>query len=325
VSESRHGDPAVTLVGLRIIVGMALGKTQAEIGAELHLEQPAISKLLRAYEARTGLSIVEHFGRRLALTALGRDLAREAERTLAAFDEVDRLAEDVLAARRGTVRILASSTPGNYVLPAVVAAFLRDVPQATIQLHIQPLSSSLWASFELEQCDFAVVPEIDLPANVISEPLYYDPVVFFARPGSPTARRTNMRLDELGTETIIGKFFESHWLVRDLEKRGFRAGRKVTIMPPEGVKRMVDAGTGVGMLFESSLRRELDRATVVRLPIHDPSPGQLFCLVRNPNDALSPIALRFATFLRSRVAAKFVMAPQAVYPARTRRARKKTT
>jgi DNA-binding transcriptional LysR family regulator len=307
MTEARTADPTVTLIGLRIVAGMAAGKTQAEIGAELHLEQPAISKLLRAYEAGTGLSIVEHFGRRLALTALGRELARAAARTLAAFDEVDRLAEDVLAARRGTVRILASSTPGNYVLPAIVAAFLREVPQASIQLYIQPIPN-LWSSFELEQCDFAVVPALDIPAQLLSEPLYHDAVVFFASPANPLTRRTKMRLDELGAHTVVGKFFENHWLVRDLEQRGFRAGRKVTIMPPEGVKRMVDAGMSVGMLFESSLRNELERAKVIRLPIADPSPGQLFSLVRNPQDPLSPLALRFADFLRS-----------AVQPSRTRK------
>jgi len=308
VIEPRGGDDgtAFTLVDLRILAGMASGKTQAEIGAEMHLEQPAISKLLRACEGRTGLALVEPVGRRLTLTALGRDLAAAAERTLAAFDEVERLAGDLLAARRGTVRIIASSTPGSYVLPGIVAAFLRDVPRASIQLHIQPISN-LWASFEAQQCDFAVVPAMGLPEQLVSEPLYDDPVVFFASPGSPIAGRTNLALDDLRTETIIGKFVESHWrmIVRELELRGFRAGRRVTIIPPEGVKRMVAAGAGVGILLESSIRRELDRGTVVRLPISDPSLDQLFCLARRPNDALSPLALRFAAFLRAKIAAGF--------------------
>lgn len=306
--EPRHGDDGTTftLVELRIVVGMAAGKTQSEIGAELHLEQPAISKLLRACEARSGLALVEPVGRRLKLTTLGRDLAAAAERTLAAFDEVDRLAEDLLAARRGTVRIMASSTPGSYVLPGIVAAFLRDVPRASIELHIQPISN-LWAAFEAGQYDFAVVPAMGLPEQFATEPLYDDPVVFFASPASPLAGRASVELGELATETIVGKFVESHWrmIVRELERRGFRAERQVTLIPPEGVKRMVAAGSGVGILLESSIRRELARGMLVRLPISDPSLDQLFCLARRSNDALSPLAVRFAEFLRARIAADF--------------------
>lgn len=307
---SMNADDGATLFGLvdlRIIAGMATGKTQAEIGAELHLEQPAISKLLRASEARSGLSLVEQVGRRLMLTARGRDLAAAAERTLTAFEDVERLAEDLLAARRGSVRIMASSTPGSYVLPGIVAAFLRDVPRASLQLHTQPISG-LWSAFEDQRCDYAVVPTMGLPGNLVSEPLYADPVVFFASPRHPMTARATVRLEELGTETVVGKFVESHWrvIVRDLEQHGFRAGKLVTLIPPEGVKRMVAAGSAVGILLESSIRRELERGTLVRLPIVSPALAQHFRLARRPNDTLSPLALRFAAFLRSHVSAEYV-------------------
>lgn len=300
-------DGLFNLADLRIIAGMAAGKTQAEIGAELHLEQPAISKLLRATEARCGLPLVEQAGRRLTLTARGRDLAAAAERTLAAFDDVERLAEDLLAGRRGTVRIMASSTPGSYVLPGIVAAFLRDVPNASLQLHTQPVSN-LWSGYEAQRCDFAVVPTMGLPGDLVSEPLYADPVVFFGAPRHPLTRRTSVRLDELGTETVVGKFVESHWrvIVRDLEQYGFQAGKMVTLIPPEGVKRMVAAGNAVGILLESSIRSELERGTLVRLKVAGPPMAQHFRLARRPNEALSPLAVRFAAFLRSHVPAEYI-------------------
>ena len=64
--EARHGDDETTfsLIDLRIVAGLASGKTQAEIGGELHLEQPAISKLLRACEARIEVRILRVNARR---------------------------------------------------------------------------------------------------------------------------------------------------------------------------------------------------------------------------------------------------------------------
>jgi len=86
---------------------------------------------------------------------------------------------------------------------------------------------------------------------------------------------------------------------------GFRAGRRETLIPPEGVKRIVAAGNAVGMHLESSVRRELERGTLVRLPIVGPALAQHFRLARRPNEPLSPLALRFAAFLKARIAAEF--------------------
>lgn len=303
VFAGRRGAPALLALGdLQILRGLARGKTQAEIGEELHLEQSTISKMLKACELRTGLVLVAHSGRRLELSPAGCELAAAAERALAAFDRLDRLALDLRAGLTGTVRVIASSTPGSYVLPGLLADFLRERPGVSIDLQITPVSS-IWDAFESERYDFAVAPALGLPRELRSEPLYDDPVVFFAEPGSPAAAKADLTLSDLRDETLIGKFVDSHWrsIFREFERRGFRAARKFTIIPPEGVKRMVAEGLGIGVLFESSLRAELDRGLLVRLPIADPSLRQTFCLAFAPAEVLSPAAEAFVAYLRGRL------------------------
>jgi DNA-binding transcriptional LysR family regulator len=149
----------LSLVDLQIFVGLAAGKTQAQIGEELNLEQPAISKLLKAAEGRTGLQLVEQQGRRLGLSAAGSELATAAVHTLAAFEDVHQLSIDLRSGEAGPVRVMTSTTPGNYVLPALVSSFLRECPRAEVQLHISP-NSTLWDAFEEERCDFAILPHL---------------------------------------------------------------------------------------------------------------------------------------------------------------------
>jgi DNA-binding transcriptional LysR family regulator len=293
----------LTPTDLRILLGLAAAKTQAEIGDELHLEQPAISKLLRGCEARTGLTLVEQTGRRLALTPVGAELAAAGARALATFDDLERLATALRAGTRGRIRIIASSTPGSYVLPPIVGDFLRAFPGASVQVQILPINS-LWPVFEAERYDLAVVPLAGLPAGVVGEPLYNDPIVFFAAPNTPIARRPQLALHDLADELVVGKFNEDHWdrILASLQHRGFRYDRLLTVVAPEAVKRIVAAGAGVGVLLASSVERELRAGRLVRLPLADDAFEQLFTLARRPNDAISPIAAEFIRLVQRRLA-----------------------
>jgi DNA-binding transcriptional LysR family regulator len=295
--------PVLSLVDLHIIRGLAAGKTQAEIGAELHLEQPSISKMLRACEERTGLTIVAPVGRRLGLSDAGREIALAAERALDAFAALERYAADVVAARAGSLRFVTSSTPGSYVLPELVAAFSRERPALEIEMEIVPVSG-MWEVFESEEFDFAIAPELGMPPDLRARRLYDDPVVFFAPPSAPIASRPAVRFEDLANETLIGKFVDAHWraIFRSFEQRGFRALRTVTIVPPEGVKRMVAERLGVGALLESSVQRELEAGSFVRLPIADPSLEQHFCFATRRSDVLSPAAEAFLAYLDARLA-----------------------
>lgn len=298
--------PLLSLIDLHIIRGLALGKTQADIGAELHLEQPSVSKMLRACEERTGLAIVVPAGRRVELTAAGRAIAAAAAGALDAFGRFERFALELRDGRAGTLRFVTSSTPGSYVLPGLVAAFLRERPAIDVQMEIVPVSG-LWELFESEAFDFAIAPEMGLPPELDARRLYDDPVVFFAMPGSEIAMRPALDFSDLATETLVGKFIDTHWrgIFREFEARGFRAARKVTIIPPEGVKRMVAEGLGVGALLASSIRRELTDGTLVRLPIADPSLQQHFAFATRRNDVLSPAAEAFFAFLQARLSYSF--------------------
>ena len=293
-------------VDLQILLGIGAGKTQAEIGEELSLEQPAISKLIGLSEARTELKLVEHRGRRLALTPAGLELARAGNRALDALEELRRLVKALREGCSGPLRLIASSTPGSYLLPEVVAAFLKTHPDADIQVEIMPVSK-MWDAFARGAFDFAIAPLRGLPPGLSFEPLYADPVVFFVAAGSALAGRDRLDLADLGNHIVVAQFVASHWkgIIRGLESRGFVDHHNRTIISPEAVKRIVGSGFGVGVVLESSIRRELLAGTLVRLPISDPTLNEPFCLARRPSDHVSPIAEEFRRALRDHLRATF--------------------
>lgn len=289
-----------TATDLRILARLNDGLTQAEAGAELRLEQASISRLLHAAERRSGLQLLQPDGRRVRLTSVGRELAVAGERALRQLRGLDRLAVSLRAGRAGSVRVIASSTPGSYLLPRIVARFLQENPSVRVDLAVETMAE-LWEQFASGGYDFAVTPRIAYESDVVVTELCDDPIVLFVAAGTPLAGRLSLGRAALAEHTLVGKFSDPYWgqITRELGRRGYRFARRIDLRSSEAVKETVQAGLGVGLLFASSVRDELAEGTLVRLPAGDPLLEQRHCIVRRSDVDPTPLAQELAAFLRA--------------------------
>jgi DNA-binding transcriptional LysR family regulator len=287
-------------VDLQILVRLRDGMTQAQIGSELGIEQPAVSKSLRGAEARLGMPLVQTDGRRVALTTVGRELAQAGMRVLMQLQSVDDLVESLRAGRSGHTRIIASSTPGTYLLPRLIAAFLQANPDAHIDVDVIPMGH-LWDAFLSGGYDFAFAPRLPFVGPVRVEPAYVDPVLFFSAASHRLAERAGLRIADFHAEQLVGKFSEAYWghVYYDLRLRGNTFAKTIELSTAEAVKRIVASGVGVGMLFASSLQAEFARGDLVALDVTEPAYEQTYFFVR-PLTGSTPLADALCDFLKSR-------------------------
>jgi DNA-binding transcriptional LysR family regulator len=287
-----------SLTELRVLTGLAEGETLASIGAALDLGQPTVSRTLHAAEQKAGLPLVVRQGRRLTLTAAGAHVAKAARDVVGQIRELDTLLAAMRAGTGGPVRLLATVTPASYVLPAVIGEFVQAYPAARIHLQVVT-ADQVWPTFLGETYDLAVVPQAAHPAGVRLERLYDDPIVFFVAPASPLAALERVSLDDLRDQTVIGPFAETSWarIFDELARRGFSLPRQMDLRAAEGVKRLVEVGGGVGMLFGSALQRELAEGRLHALRVTDPALSQAFCLARRASVPATPVAETLREFL----------------------------
>ncbi len=288
-----------TATDLRILARLNDGLTQAEVGAELRLEQASISRLLHAAERRSGMQLLQQEGRRVKLTSVARELAEAGERALAQLRGLDRLAASLKAGRAGSARIIASTTPGSYLLPQVLAEFMQANPDVHVELAVETMSV-LWEHFSAGGYDFAVTPRIAYEADVVVTELCDDPIVLFVAAGTPLAGRLSFGSADFAEHVLVGKFADSYWgqITRELGRRGYNFARRLDLRSSEAVKQAVQAGLGIGLLFGSSVRDELAAGTLVRLPVADPLLQQRHCIVRRADTDPTPLAAELASFLR---------------------------
>jgi DNA-binding transcriptional LysR family regulator len=292
------GNMPFTIVELQILLGLAEGRTQAEIGATLHLDQPAISKALRTAQCKAGLPLIWRQGRRLRLTAAGGTLAQAAERVITDLHHVDRVAESLRAGNAGAVHLVATITPAGYVLPSVIGEFIRRHPATRIDLQIVP-DNTVWTTLANTPYELALGPQTVHSEELVAEYVYSDPFVFFANSGATLAAQASVTWNDLSRQPLIGSFAAVAWtrFVEERKTPGVTPPELITLRSIEGVKRLVATGAGVGVLLESSVRHELETEALWRLPVESPPQPQPFYLMRQRGTQLTPIAQRFRDFL----------------------------
>ena len=117
---------------------------------ELHLTHGAVSHQVRALEEHLGAPLFARYGKRVALTAAGRDFA---ERVRSALDEIAQAAEQLRPTRRDnrlTVSVLPSFATG-WLMPRLIR-FMEAHPK----IEVNVLATVTLADFDREEIDVAI-------------------------------------------------------------------------------------------------------------------------------------------------------------------------
>src|SRR4026207_1677245 len=98
--------------------------------------QPARSRHIRELEGELGVRLFDRLTRGVILTEAGRLLEERAKRVFATLTDVRDVPGELQGLKRGSLLVGASTTPGIYVLPAIIGAFRRRHPGIDLQLRI---------------------------------------------------------------------------------------------------------------------------------------------------------------------------------------------
>ncbi|AXL93430.1 LysR family transcriptional regulator [Streptomyces sp. CB09001] len=102
----------------------------------LYVSQPALSKQIRALERQLGAELFHRGPRGVTLTEAGTALLPHARRMLADWTEGAAAVEAARAARRGTLVVGMSTSPGRGgLLPAIRSRFTAAHPEAVLRLR----------------------------------------------------------------------------------------------------------------------------------------------------------------------------------------------
>lgn len=119
---------------LKVFYSVACNLSFTKAAKELFISQPAISKHIRELEARYQTPLFERAGNQVRLTRAGELLLSHARSLLAAYRQLDFEMNLLTDHFSGELRLGASTTIAQYVLPPVLASFIQRFPEIKVSL-----------------------------------------------------------------------------------------------------------------------------------------------------------------------------------------------
>ena len=236
---------------------------------ELHLSQSAISHAMKALEQEIGCRLLDRMGKTVVLNQAGEQLLVHVEKVLqemaTARAELGRLGKW----GSSRLRIGASTTACQYVLPAVLREFKESFPQCAISIEPGDTPEMIDA-LRAHRIDLAVNLEPRREEQLEFRPLFTDELVFITSPLHPWARAGKVTREEIPRQHYIlyGKGSYTFRMVEDY----FREDKVVLhsqldLGNMEAIKELVKLGLGISIMAPWTVRKELSEKSLVALPL----------------------------------------------------------
>jgi DNA-binding transcriptional LysR family regulator len=290
----------VTLGQLRTFLAVVHAGSIRGAARALVVSEPSVSAAVATLGRELGVPLTERTGRGIRLTEAGRVFAGYAATMLGLADRATRSAREA-AGRLGHIRVAAVTTAGEYILPPILAAFLRQQPGLEVTIDVGNRASVL-AQLLNEEADLALGGRPPDDGAIQGESFLDNPIVIVGRLNHPLASRPWFDPRHLSGET---------WLLREpgsgtrqtteafLASNGVEPGSVMNVGSNGAIKRAAELGLGVTMISTDAVREELSTGQLALLQARG-TPLRRSWYVLSRKDALLPPSARlFLEFLHS--------------------------
>jgi len=269
------------------------------------VSQSAVSQQLRALEARYGRKLLERGpGQAVVLTDAGRLLYSEGKTLLDRFQRLEQRLRQGAEVMAGTVRVATVYSVGLHALPPYVKHFLRAHPQVNVRVEYSR-TDKVYEACLAGTIDLGIVAQPSRRAQLDILLLRPDPLVLVVSPEHPLAQRRKVPLAALKGEPFVA--FERSVPTRKAIDRLLKERRvAVSIVTEfdniETIKRSVEAGLGVSILPQNTVRNEARARTLCALPLNGGPFTRSIGILRRKGRELTPAAQAFLEMLISEMA-----------------------
>jgi len=267
------------------------------------LTQPAVSLQVQAMEELYETRLFDRSGNSINLTPAGEILYKRAKEILALYAEAQKNISEITGSIKGSLSIGASSTIGNYLLPQIISAFKKKVPQVNISLVVGN-TKTITEKLNAGEIDVALV-EGDVSKQRFSvDILLSDELVVIMSPAHPWADRRNvpgmdlikepliLREEGSGTRQIILKHLEDHGIKLDHLRIALVLGST------EAIKSAVEEGMGISIISAWAARQAIKHGIIKAMTFKDVKFHRNFSIISPKRNYCTHTAKEFLSFLK---------------------------
>ena len=258
------------LVALELFVEAVDSGSLSAAARRRRISQPSASESLRRLERRLGVTLLVRSPRGSQPTVEGERLVATAREVLGALARFAAEADAVRAGVRSQLRVAASYTNAEYVLPASIVEFGRQHPDIAVRLTVAN-SDDVARMLRAGNADLGFIEgPVDL-TGLRARRVGRDELAVVVAPRHRWARRGALTVEDLAATPLLLRERESGTR-RTYEAAVAGAGHEVAepygvMTSTEALKAAVRAGLGATVVSRLTVQEELAKGSLVDVPV----------------------------------------------------------
>ena len=296
----------MNITQLKLFRDIARELSFVRVAQQNHITQPAVSVHVKKLENELGKKLFSRTPHNTQLTSDGEIILDDVKEILRLCEGLKIRSSYSQGILEGNIRIAAIHSVGMYEMGDFLSSFMKSFPRVHIHLQYRR-ADEIYRSLGKEAIDIGMVAYPEKRTNIISTSCGEDDLVLITHPEHKLAHRKSVLLKHIQDQSFIA--FESGIPTREAIY-GVLAENKITVnnrMSNDNIftlKKAVEAGIGISIVPANSVDEEVQKGSIIRLPIRDIKLTRPIALLQRkkhkPNKPLEVFIQRLLDFNRQR-------------------------
>lgn len=288
---------AMKLRQLRYVLEITQHGNHLSAAAEaLNTSQPGVSRQIQLLEGELGFEIfLRTRNRIIGLTPSGQHVVDIARRVVDDIDALRSLKHQVSAGDRGTLTIGTTHTQARYVLPQVIASFVKAYPDVELVLK-EGDPEEVCQMVEAGTADLAIGTETSQSfPNLLKLPCFEITRSVVAKTGHPILRVKKLTLKEIAAYPLIvygARHSGRPKVMNAFRRAGIEPKISLSAIDADVCKTYVELGLGIAILADITIDPARDAAIQARSAKHLFESSVCYVTLR-PTSYIRPYVVHF--------------------------------
>ena len=169
---------------------------------ELNITQPAVTKHVKEIENYLNIKLFDRNGTKIKLTKAGEILLQYTDQLFTVYSDMEFEIAQLKEHQKGSLRVGASTTIAQYVLPTILAKFHQRYPAIKVSLVIQN-SEKIEDLLSRNKIDLGLIEGQIKNRNFHYFPFLKDEIVLVARYHHLLTKKNTLKIEQLETIPFV--------------------------------------------------------------------------------------------------------------------------
>jgi LysR family transcriptional regulator, transcriptional activator of the cysJI operon len=289
---------------LKVFYVTANNKSFSQTAKDLHLSQSSVSLQIKQLEEQWDCQLFERTTKKISLTPAGEILYHKVKKLIALMNETENELEELKGSIHGDLKVGASLTIGEHVLPFLLADFSSLYPK--VKLHLNVFNSRHIVDKLLNhEINIGFIESMLSYPALKQVPFAKDKLIIIASPENKFIKSDQITVEELLSVPIIIRERGSgtRQVMEDCFRRSHVDASKLNVIMElkhtEAIKTCVEAGLGISIISKSAVKKELRLGTLKQIQVEGISMQRDFYMIYH-EEALKQTSRKLMEFILSR-------------------------